>query len=173
MLREACCSRVLPTPVDPVKLIFRSRWSFITACDTTAEVLVWMRLTTPAGNPASSKVLTKYAAVSGVSFADLSTMVQPAASAAPPLRAFISIGKFHGVINNAGPTGCEVVSTRNPPLVATEYEPCRCAICSAYQRKKPIERANSPADSRRGFPLSRVIRSAKSSALDCSSACAR
>ena len=64
------------------------------------------RLTTPAGTPASSIARRTSAAVSGVSVAGLTTLVQPAASAGPSLRVIIAAGKFHGVIAAVTPTGC-------------------------------------------------------------------
>ncbi len=40
-----------------------------------------------------------------MSSAGLTTIVQPAASAAPALRNIIELGKFHGVIKPQTPTG--------------------------------------------------------------------
>ncbi len=62
-------------------------------------------LTTPGGTPASSRIATIASAVSGVSLAGLSTMVQPAASAGAILRVAIAAGKFHGVTRTQMPTG--------------------------------------------------------------------
>src|SRR5260370_12603568 len=67
---------------------------------------------TPAGSPASAKHRPTSRADSGVSSAGLTTMVQPAASAAPSLRKICSEGKFHGVIAAVTPAGC--LSTRDP-----------------------------------------------------------
>jgi hypothetical protein len=88
-----------------VKLTLRRRLSAITAAETSPDVDVWMRFTTPGGNPASFRVCTKSAAVRGVSRADFITTVQPAARAAPALRADMSMGKFQGVTRKLGPTG--------------------------------------------------------------------
>lgn len=92
----AWASSVDPTPVEPVKLILRSRGSAISAADTAEDDVVCTRLTTPAGKPASRSVSTNNAQVSGVSLADFTITGQPAARAAPALRAIINIGKFHG-----------------------------------------------------------------------------
>ena len=43
---------------------------------------------------------------SGVCLAGLTTIVQPAAIAGPILRVPMASGKFHGVMNTHGPTGC-------------------------------------------------------------------
>ena len=77
-------------------------------------------LTTPSGNPASASMSASASVVNGVSAAGLITTVQPAASAGPILRVPIASGKFHGVIAYTGPTGCFMVSSRVPPLGATE-----------------------------------------------------
>ncbi len=45
-------------------------------------------------------------AESGVSSEGRQTMVQPTASAGATLRAIMALGKFHGVIEAATPTGC-------------------------------------------------------------------
>ena len=67
---------------------------------------------TPAGRPASSRIRASMSIDSGVSFAGLTTIVQPAAIAGPILRVPIASGKFHGVMNTQGPTGWRIVSRR-------------------------------------------------------------
>ena len=69
------------------------------------DVLVVNTLTTPLGTPTSSRILTKYSVVSGVSVAGLITTVLPAASAGPILRVAMASGKFQGVMRKHGPTG--------------------------------------------------------------------
>ena len=69
-------------------------------------------LSTPAGSPASSRIRASMSIDSGVSLAGLTTIVQPAAIAGPILRVPIASGKFHGVMNTHGPTGCFIVSSR-------------------------------------------------------------
>jgi hypothetical protein len=65
--------------------------------------------TTPSGNPASWSSSPTRSALSGVCSAGLSTTVQPAARAGPSFQAIIRIGKFHGMICPATPTGsCRV-----------------------------------------------------------------
>ena len=44
-------------------------------------------------------------ALYGVALAGLTTMVQPAASAGATLRGIMDMGKFHGVMAAATPTG--------------------------------------------------------------------
>jgi hypothetical protein len=53
---------------------------------------------TPAGRPASARIPPSASIDSGVCWAGLITIVQPAAIAGPSLRVPIAIGKFHGVI---------------------------------------------------------------------------
>ena len=77
-------------------------------------------LRTPPGSPASSRIWARASIDSGVCFAGFITIVQPAASAGPILRVPMAIGKFHGVMNTHGPTGCFITSTRPLPVVATE-----------------------------------------------------
>ena len=55
-------------------------------------------LSTPAGRPASSRISASASIDSGVCWAGLITIVQPAAIAGPILRVPIAAGKFHGVI---------------------------------------------------------------------------
>ncbi len=83
-------------------------------------VEVGITFSTPAGRPASSMTAAKSCEVSGVRFADFSTMVQPAATAGAILRVAIASGKFHGVISRHGPTGFLVTSSRDFPSGDTE-----------------------------------------------------
>lgn len=57
------------------------------------------------GRPACDRQSKMAAAVAGVSSDALSTMVQPAASAPPSLRATVVPGKFQGVKAATGPMG--------------------------------------------------------------------
>jgi hypothetical protein len=101
--------------------------------------------------------------VSGVSWAGLTTIVHPAATAGPILRVPIASGKFHGVIISVGPTGCFIVSSREAPLGATEYRPWMRTASSANQRKNSAPYATSPRASATVLPISRLIRVANSS----------
>ena len=74
-----------------------------------------MTFSTPPGSPASSRICASASIDSGVSFAGLTTIVQPAAIAGPILRVPIASGKFHGVMRTHGPTGCFIVSRRPLP----------------------------------------------------------
>lgn len=71
-----------------------------------------MMLNTPLGTPAFSARAASASADSGVSLADLSTTVQPAASAGETFRVIIEFGKFHGVIAPQTPIGCLIASSR-------------------------------------------------------------
>ncbi|CAB4928032.1 unannotated protein [freshwater metagenome] len=76
-------------------------------------------LTTPSGTPASARTWASSSAVSGVSSAGLTTLVQPAAIAGPSLRVSMAAGKFHGVTSRQTPTGWWVTTVRVPPAGAT------------------------------------------------------
>ena len=65
----------------------------------TAELeLAVITLSTPAGSPASSNSFASASIESGVCWAGLTIIVQPAATAGPILRVPMAAGKFHGVI---------------------------------------------------------------------------
>ena len=121
--------------MEPVKVSLRSRWSRMSGSQTAPECEVVTTLTTPAGTPTSSRSAASASMLRGVSWAGLTTMVQPAAIAGPILRVPMASGKFHGVIISVGPTGCFMVSSREAPLGATEYRPWMRTASSANQRK--------------------------------------
>jgi hypothetical protein len=64
-----------------------------------------IRLNTPAGTPAASRISANRIALSGAISVGLSTIVQPAASAGATLQAIWLIGQFHGVIRPHTPIG--------------------------------------------------------------------
>ena len=72
---------------------------------------------------------------SGVCFAGLTTIVQPAATAGPILRVPIASGKFHGVMNRHGPTGCFRTMSRLSPAGATPKRPSMRTASSLNQRR--------------------------------------
>jgi hypothetical protein len=72
---------------------------------------------------------------SGVCFAGLTTIVQPAATAGPILRVPIAMGKFHGVMSRHGPTGCLSTSSFERPSGAVAKRPSIRTASSANQRK--------------------------------------
>ena len=92
-----CCTSARPTPVDPVKVSFRSRPSSMSALVSSPGLVVGSTDRTPLGRPASAISLASSNMVSGVSAAGLTSMVQPAARAGPILRVPMASGKFHGV----------------------------------------------------------------------------
>ncbi len=75
-----------------------------------------MTLNTPFGMPARSASSASASAVSGVSEAGFSTIVQPTAKAGPALRVIMAAGKFHGVIAATTPTGCLITTMRASAL---------------------------------------------------------
>ena len=109
-------ARCLPTGVEPVKVILRTRASSsqaLTTAGVRSREAVTM-FTVPAGNPASSASLTSASEVSGASSAGLHTTVHPAASAGASLRAIIAAGKFQGVTAATTPTGSLTTTMRRP-----------------------------------------------------------
>ena len=87
-----------PTPVEPVNVSLRSRPSSISAVVTSRGLLVGSTDSTPLGRPASPMSLASSSMLSGVSWAGLTIIVQPAANAGPILRVPMASGKFHGVM---------------------------------------------------------------------------
>jgi hypothetical protein len=82
-----CACSSLPTRVEPVKDSLRSAGCCVIAPPTVAAAPV-TTLSAPAGSPARSPSAAKASALSGVSSDGFATSVQPAASAAPALRAW-------------------------------------------------------------------------------------
>ena len=126
-------ARCLPTGVEPVKVILRTR-SSASQTSTTSGVRsrdAQTMLSTPGGRPASTASSTSASEVSGVSSAGLATTVQPAASAGAILRAIIAAGKFHGVIAATTPTGSRSASIRRPATGAGMTSPLARVASSA------------------------------------------
>src|SRR3954453_19381874 len=160
----ASFSRIRPTSVDPVKDSLRTRASCSIAETTAPERRAGTTLTTPAGTPASSRILPISRAVSGGSDAGLSTTGQPAARAGPILRGAIAAGKFHGVTSTAIPTGWRTTRIRFAPDGAVVSSPEARTASSAYHRKNSAAYATSPRASGSALPFSSDIRWAISSA---------
>jgi hypothetical protein len=101
----AFCATARPTSVDPVNDTTRTS-SLDSIGSPTSRPLPVTRLTTPRGMPASSRILTKLNADSGVSVAGLKTTVFPQTRAGTIFQDGIAIGKFHGVMTAQTPIGC-------------------------------------------------------------------
>ena len=127
---------VRPTSVEPVKDSLRVRGSLMSGSMTAPEERAVMTLSTPPGSPTSSRICASMIIESGVCLAGLTTIVHPAAIAGPILRVPMASGKFHGVMNTHGPTGCLRVSTRPVPPSCGVKRPLMRTASSAYQRKK-------------------------------------
>src|SRR5580704_6805164 len=108
-----CSTSILPIGVDPVKVILRTSGLDVSSPPIALAEPV-STLTTPAGMPAISARIPQASPEYGVCSAGLITMVQPAASAGPSLRAIIEDGKFHGVMAPTTPTGSLVTRRRRP-----------------------------------------------------------
>src|SRR6201999_3191664 len=100
-------ARCLPTGVEPVKDSLRTRVSASQGLTTDAARSreAGTTLITPAGMPALAARKASASADSGVSSAGFETTVQPEARAGAIFRASMAIGKFHGVMAAATPTG--------------------------------------------------------------------
>ena len=131
-----CWMSVRPTSVEPVNDSLRVRGSLMSGSIVRPDDCAVMTLTTPPGSPTSSRIWASMSIDSGVCLAGLTTIVQPAAIAGPILRVPMASGKFHGVMNTHGPTGCLSVSTRPAPASLTVKRPSMRTASSAYQRKK-------------------------------------
>ncbi len=97
----------------------------------------WVEITlsTPGGTPTSANRSASASIVSGVCWAGLTTMVQPAAMAGPILRVPIANGKFQGVIIRVGPTGCFIVINRVLPSGEVAQRPAMRTTSSENHRK--------------------------------------
>ncbi len=93
-----------PVAVEPVK------WTMSTSVLSAStrpvsEPSPVTTLTTPSGMPASAAMRPISSAVLEVNSEGLTTTVQPAASAKGSFWARIRVGKFHGMMSPATPTG--------------------------------------------------------------------
>src|SRR5918994_1665388 len=83
-----------PTSVEPVKVMPLTR-RCVTRASPTSPPRPIMRLTTPAGTPASWSISTMITEVSGVSDAGLSTTAPPAGRGPPSRAQGFAGGKLH------------------------------------------------------------------------------
>src|SRR5438067_6475763 len=103
-----------PTPHDPVKETARNPGAASIARPNDPPGPA-TKFTTPFGNPASRHASTILHADNGATDAGFTTIVFPQISAGAIFHAGIALGKFHGVINPATPTGflCAHMWTRS------------------------------------------------------------
>ena len=105
----AFCATATPARVEPV-----NETIVMSGCAESAEPTPGpsplMRLKTPAGTPASSRISAKIMASNGATSLGLRIMVQPAASAGATLTAIWFIGQFHGVMRPQTPMGSLTIS---------------------------------------------------------------
>ena len=136
MVGAHCAIRVRPISVEPVKVSMRTVGLEVSSLPITLALPV-MTLNTPLGMPAFSASAASASAVSGVSEAGLSTMVQPTASAGPALRVIMAAGKFHGVMAATTPTGCLMTTMRASDLKVGMVSPLMRLASSAKNSMKP------------------------------------
>ena len=101
-----------PTSVEPVKVSLRTLGFSQNSLPASEDFDEVRTENTPLGTPARSASTPSTSAESGVSFAGRATKEQPAARAGAALRAIIALGKFHGVMDAATPTGCLMTMIR-------------------------------------------------------------
>ena len=132
------------------------------------------RLSVSGGRPASRKHCTSAIALAGVSSAGFSTTLQPAASAAPSLRAGRLTGKFQAVKAATGPTGgCVTVCDRMPSTRGGTLRPYRRRASSAWKSMMSADSRTSRSASAKGLPCSSVSTVAMASARSRISTAAR
>src|SRR5665213_953731 len=101
-----------------------------TSAAPTAEPDPPTMLTTPGGNPASIRVLTRLWVDNGVSVAGLITQVLPAISAGNSFQLGIAMGKFHGVMSPTTPSGPRM-------LMANLFGNSLGVVCPNRRRPSP------------------------------------
>jgi hypothetical protein len=106
-----------PAAVEPVKLTL-STSGWVTRCWPVSRPAGTM-LTTPSGTPASMHIWARALALSGVSGAGLSTIVDPLASAGASLSIEMNSGTFHGTMPAQTPTGSW--RTRAGPIMPSSH----------------------------------------------------
>lgn len=97
----AAMATATPPRVDPVKDTMSTSRCEARAAPVSAAPLI--RLKTPGGTPAASRISAKTTAEKGATSDGLRTIVQPVASAGATLHATWFIGQFQGVISPQAP----------------------------------------------------------------------
>jgi hypothetical protein len=128
------------------------------------------RLTTPRGNPASAISSTSSTAQCGVSDAGLKTTVLPATSAGIDFQHGMAIGKFHGVMMPATPSGSRTLIAHLSGSSDGVVSPKRRRPSPAIRNAISMASWTSPRASGRTLPISRVIARASRSLCSASSA---
>ena len=113
----ALAASCLPTATEPVKLILRTTGLWIRCSDTSAGT-PQTTFNTPAGRPESWNNWASATTALGASSGPLSTIVQPAPTAAEIFRIAWLNGKFQGVNAAQTPTGSRSTSWRTPSIRA-------------------------------------------------------
>src|SRR4051812_43783607 len=153
--RPASRASCVPTAVEPVNVKAFTTGDASRCLDTIGGSPK-TRLTVPGGSPASSSVATIAAAVLGVSSEALSTTGQPAASAAPSLRAASTAGKFQAVNAATTPIGVATTSRRLAAARPSIRRPPIPPASSPFHASVSTARPSSPSASGRSLPDSIV-----------------
>ena len=103
-----------PTWVEPVKLIMSTSGDSTRAAAGAASAEI-TRLTTPGGNPTSSRMRTSSTTASGSWGAGFTTTVLPMASAGATLPAMLTSGKLYEVMQATTPTGWRTATAETSP----------------------------------------------------------
>jgi hypothetical protein len=146
---------ILPTLVEPVKLILRTK-GLVASSVAASRFLVGHTWIAVGGMPASTASLVKAKQVYGVSLGGLMTTVHPAARAGPTFLVIMAAGKFQGVIMPHTPTGSRIVITVVREVEDGIVTPYALVASSANQAMKLAAYTTSPKASGYVFPFSRL-----------------
>ena len=113
MPSAASFTSCLPTGIEPVNDTLRMTGDAMRCVEISCGTPKTMA-STPFGSPASCSARATASAEPADSSAGFRMQVQPAASAAPILRAGLPSGKFHGANAATGPTGSLTMVMRCP-----------------------------------------------------------
>ena len=157
----AFSAMILPTCVEPVKLIRWTRGSAISASTVAAAPSrdVVSTLIAPAGSPASSSTSPMMRCVCGHSSDALRTTVLPQASGIATARTPRIIGAFHGAMPSTTPTGWRTAIAMLPGMSEGITSPVicvrRCGRLAHHARgEEGVEHA--PAEGAAGFGRDRL-----------------
>ncbi len=114
MVRAPASMILMPTLVEPVKLTMSTLSSSTSTAPTSGLAPVTM-LTTPGGNPTSSRILASSMTHNGSWGAGFMTTVQPTARAGAILPTMFVVGKLYGEMQATTPTGTRLTT---PPMRA-------------------------------------------------------
>jgi hypothetical protein len=159
----------LPVVEEPVNEMIETS-GLSTMASPTSPPLPVTRLTTPGGKPASAINSTSSVAQCGVSDDGLNTTVLPVTRAGIVFQHGIAIGKFHGVMIPATPSGWRMLIAHLSGSSDGTVSPAIRRPSPAIRYAMSIPSWTSPRASARTLPISRVIARARRSLCSAMSA---